>query len=163
MGKCLISSLWYFCLCTLRRLFLGANSLKTLWRTRPDYFLTCIRVNLLINLRKVLRFLPSGLIKFLVPILNNSLAFNHCLAFTLVVFLLLPFPLWTLRRNNAWLVLCLYIRDETILKCKYRVILPYDYLAIRPSRLYNHEASVKKTKNHFLLLFLEDPGNTIIW
>ena len=37
-----------------------------------------------------------------------------------------------------------YIRDETIPKCKYSVTPPYDYLAVRPSRLYNHDASVKK-------------------
>ena len=56
-----------------------------------------------------------------------------------------------------------YIRDEIIPKRKYSVNLPYDYLAVRPSRLYNHDASVKKTRNHFLLSFLEHPGNTIIW
>ena len=56
-----------------------------------------------------------------------------------------PFPSLDSEKKQYLTALTLvYIRDETIPKCKYSVTPPYDYLAIRPSRLYNHDASVKK-------------------
>ena len=62
-----------------------------------------------------------------------------------------PFPsLDSEKKQYLTALMLVYIRDETIPKCKYSVTPPYDYLAIRPSHLYNHDASVKKTRNQGL-------------
>ena len=66
-----------------------------------------------------------------------------------------PFPsLDSEKKQYLTALILVYIRDETIPKCKYSVSPPYDYLAIRPSPLYDHDASVKKARNHFLKVAL---------
>ena len=56
-----------------------------------------------------------------------------------------PFPsLDSGKKQYLTALMLVYVRDETIPKCKYSVTPPYDYRAIRPSHLYDHDASVKK-------------------